>query len=389
VSQTSSSAAPPRSAPASGQADASYDVEFRSVVKHFGDVRAVDDVSFGLKRGSFHSFLGPSGCGKTTSLRLIAGFEQPDSGVIEIAGQSVVGVPAYRRPVNMVFQHYALFPHMDVASNVGYGLRQRSPRLDAAEIDKQVAAALELVRLPQLAKRRTWELSGGQQQRVALARALINRPTVLLLDEPLAALDRKLRREMQIELQNLQREVGITFVLVTHDQEEALSMSDTIGIMKDGKVVQFGTPEELYDAPVNRYVADFVGESNFFSGQVTSCDASGAAIVTASGITLQAPLSRLGDRLQPGGRGSIAVRPEVIGLWQAGSVPTDLDVTRPARLTNRIYLGDHSEFQVDAEGLGPVLVRLPKHSTEGQALEPGDQVIMGWKRARALALAEA
>ncbi|MDY0871888.1 ABC transporter ATP-binding protein [Dongia rigui] len=365
-----------------------FDVEFRSVVKHFADVKAVDDVSFGLRQGSFHSFLGPSGCGKTTSLRLIAGFEQPDSGAVEIAGQSVVGVPAHKRPVNMVFQHYALFPHMDVAANVGYGLRQRKPRPDDTEIAKRVAEALELVRLPQLAKRRIWELSGGQQQRVALARALINRPTVLLLDEPLAALDRKLRREMQIELQNLQREVGITFVLVTHDQEEALSMSDTIGIMKDGKVVQFGTPEELYDAPVNRYVADFVGESNFFRGAVASSDARGAAITTAGGLTLQAPFSRLGAKLQPGESGIIAVRPEVIGLWQPGRQPAGLDIACPARLLNRIYLGDHSEFQVEAEGLGAVLVRLPKHSTEGQALQPGDQVIMGWQQDRALALAE-
>ncbi len=366
-----------------------FDVEFRSVAKHFADVKAVDDVSFGLRRGSFHSFLGPSGCGKTTSLRLIAGFEQPDSGAVEIAGQSVVGVPAYKRPVNMVFQHYALFPHMDVASNVGYGLRQRKPKPGDAEIGRRVAEALELVRLPHLGQRRIWELSGGQQQRVALARALINRPTVLLLDEPLAALDRKLRREMQIELQNLQREVGITFVLVTHDQEEALSMSDTIGIMKDGRIVQFGTPEELYDAPVNRYVADFVGESNFFSGSVASSDAGGAVIAMTSGLSLAAPFSRLGAKLTPGSRAAIAVRPEVIGLWQPGAAPAGLDVLRPARLMNRIYLGDHSEFQVEAEGLGPVLVRLPKHSTEGQALEPGDAVVMGWKRERALALAEA
>ena len=370
------------------QPEKAFDVEFRSVVKHFADVKAVDDVSFGLKRGSFHSFLGPSGCGKTTSLRLIAGFEQPDSGAVEIAGQSVVGVPAHKRPVNMVFQHYALFPHMDVAANVGYGLRQRKPRPDDAEIAKRVAEALELVRLPHLGKRRIWELSGGQQQRVALARALINRPTVLLLDEPLAALDRKLRREMQIELQNLQREVGITFVLVTHDQEEALSMSDTIGIMKDGKIVQFGTPEELYDAPVNRYVADFVGESNFFSGSVASCDESGAVITTASGLTLRAPLSKLGSKLQPGARGTIAVRPEVICLWAANAAPTGIDVSRPGRLLNRIYLGDHSEFQIEAEGLGAVLVRLPKQATESRSLEPGDAVVMGWDQSKALALAE-
>lgn len=365
-----------------------YDVEFRSVVKHFADVKAVDDVSFALKRGSFHSFLGPSGCGKTTTLRLIAGFEQPSEGAIEIAGQSVVGVPAYRRPVNMVFQHYALFPHMDVAANVGYGLRQRKPRLEDADIARRVAEALELVRLPHLGARRIWELSGGQQQRVALARALVNRPTVLLLDEPLAALDRKLRREMQIELQNLQREVGITFVLVTHDQEEALSMSDTIGIMKDGKVVQLGSPEELYDAPVNRYVADFVGESNFFPGQVAGSDERGATLMTASGLTLRAPFSRLGQRLRAGERGAIALRPEAIGLWRPSAVPAGLDITRPARLLNRIYLGDHSEFQIEAEGLGAVLVRLPKSAGQAQGLEPGDQVIMGWSHERALILAE-
>jgi spermidine/putrescine transport system ATP-binding protein len=364
------------------------DVRIASVTKRFGNVVAVDEMDLSVERGSFYSFLGPSGCGKTTSLRLIAGFEQPSAGDIEIAGRSVVGVPAHRRPVNMVFQHYALFPHMNVVENVGYGLRQRKPRPDDSQIARRVAEALELVRLPHLGQRRSWELSGGQQQRVALARALINRPTVLLLDEPLAALDRKLRREMQIELQNLQREVGITFVLVTHDQEEALSMSDTIGIMQDGKVVQFGTPEDLYDAPVNRYVADFVGESNFFSGSVASCDERGATVVTESGLTLQAPLSRLGEKLQPGARGSIAVRPEVIGLWRPQQAPDGLDVLRPARLLNRIYLGDHSEFQVEAEGLGPVLVRLPKHSTEGASLEPGDPVMMGWRREQALALVE-
>src|SRR3954470_2636840 len=277
-------------------AEDGIDVRFDRVSKHFGDVAAVDGISFARKRGSFHSFLGPSGCGKTTSLRLIAGFEQPTAGRVEIAGQSVVGIPAYRRPVNMVFQHYALFPHMDVAANVGYGLRQRRPRPDKAELDRSVAEALELVRLPHLAKRRIWELSGGQQQRVALARALINRPTVLLLDEPLAALDRKLRREMQIELQNLQREVGITFILVTHDQEEALSMSDSIGIMRDGRIEQLAAPRELYDAPANRYVADFVGESNFLKGKVAASDADGAALTIESGLTFRAAHSRLGQR---------------------------------------------------------------------------------------------
>ncbi|HEX6094253.1 MAG TPA: ABC transporter ATP-binding protein, partial [Dongiaceae bacterium] len=265
-------------APAEDAARQDIDIRFDDVTKLFGEVRAVDHVSFAIPRGSFHSFLGPSGCGKTTSLRLIAGFEQPTSGDVQIGGISVVGVPAYRRPANMVFQHYALFPHMDVAANIGYGLKQRTPRPAKDEIDRRVDEMLELVRLGGLQRRRIWELSGGQQQRVALARALINKPTVLLLDEPLAALDRKLRREMQMELQNLQREVGITFVLVTHDQEEALSMSDSIAIMRDGRIVQSGSPAELYDAPVNRYVADFVGESNFFSGRVEEADAGAARI---------------------------------------------------------------------------------------------------------------
>src|SRR5882724_10643665 len=290
------------------------DIRFVEVSKHYGEIKAVDQVSFTIARGSFHSFLGPSGCGKTTSLRLIAGFEQPTVGDVLIAESSVVGVPAYRRPVNMVFQHYALFPHLDVAGNVAYGLRQRRPRPERAGIDRKVAEALELVRLPGFARRRIWELSGGQQQRVALARALINRPTVLLLDEPLAALDRKLRREMQIELQNLQRDVGITFLLVTHDQEEALSMSDTIGIMREGRIVQTGSPRELYDAPANRYVADFVGESNFFSGEVVEASDSGAAIRTSAGIVLAAPLSARGASLAGQPRGVIAVRPEAIAL---------------------------------------------------------------------------
>jgi spermidine/putrescine transport system ATP-binding protein len=287
----------------------------------------------------------------------------------------------------MVFQHYALFPHMDVAGNVGYGLRQRRPRPDKAEVDRRVAEALELVRLPQLAGRRIWELSGGQQQRVALARALINRPTVLLLDEPLAALDRKLRREMQIELQNLQREVGITFVLVTHDQEEALSMSDTIGIMREGRIVQLGTPEELYDAPVNRYVADFVGESNFLSGQVAASDADGAALTIAGGITLRAAHSRLGERLRAGEAGVVAIRPEVIGLYRPDQVPDDIDCLAEARIQNRIYLGDHSEFSVEAEGLGPLLVRLPK-AIDTAHLEPGSTALVGWRGQQALALRE-
>ena len=380
------SLAEPKAAAATRAASAPVDVEFRSVTKRFGAVVAVDAISFEIPRGSFHSFLGPSGCGKTTSLRLIAGFEQPDQGEVSIGGRSMVGVPAYRRPVNMVFQHYALFPHMNVADNVGYGLRQARPKLDKAEIDKRVAETLELVRLPRMGARRSWELSGGQQQRVALARALVNRPTVLLLDEPLAALDRKLRRDMQIELQNLQRDVGITFILVTHDQEEALSMSDTIAIMRDGRIVQFGTPQQLYDAPVNRYVADFVGESNFLSGKVTAADAHGASVALANGLVLKARWSAAGEHLPVGEEGAIAVRPEVIGLWQVGRGPSDLDLRRPGQVRNRIYLGDHTEFSVYVPELGELMVRLPKSDPHAMRLQPGDAAEIGWRADQALVL---
>ncbi len=367
---------------------AAPDIEFLGVSKAFGAVRAVDQVSFAIPKGSFHSFLGPSGCGKTTSLRLIAGFEQPSAGEVRIAGQSVVGIPAHRRPVNMVFQHYALFPHLDVFANVAYGLRQQRPRPAGREIARRVDEALALVRLPGYGQRRIWELSGGQQQRVALARALVNRPTVLLLDEPLSALDRKLRRDMQIELQTLQREVGITFVLVTHDQEEALSMSDTVAIMREGRVVQFGPPAELYDAPANRYVADFVGESNFFAGRVESA---GAEILLRleNGLELAAPPSARGPRPAAGEVASIAVRPEAIQLWAAGApAPGGLDYRFEGRIDNRIYLGDATEVALTSEQFGRTLVRVPKTAAPGD-LAPGTMVGFGWRRDRALALAEA
>ena len=361
------------------------DIRFDAVSKHYGEVKAVDRVSFAIARGSFHSFLGPSGCGKTTSLRLIAGFDQPTAGDVQIAGASMVGVPAYRRPVNMVFQHYALFPHLDVTGNVAYGLRQRRPRPDREALHRQVEAALELVRLPGYGRRRIWELSGGQQQRVALARALINRPTVLLLDEPLAALDRKLRREMQIELQNLQREVGITFILVTHDQEEALSMSDTIGIMRDGRIEQLAAPRELYDAPANRYVADFVGESNFFAGDVVEADEQGAAIRTAAGIVLQAPLSAKGSSLAGRQSGVIAVRPEAISLGAADG----LDYRFTGRVQNKIYLGDQTEFSIATAELGDILVRAANSSAPvAGGLAPGDETLLGWRRSSGLALVD-
>ncbi len=292
------------------------DIEFRGVTKRYGDVVAVDDVSLSVERGAFFSFLGPSGCGKTTSLRLIAGFDQPTEGDVFIGGTSVVGIPPHKRPVNMVFQQYALFPHMDVSENIGYGLRQRIPKPEKREIAKRVDETLEMVRLSGYGKRRAWELSGGQQQRVALARALINRPTCLLLDEPLAALDRKLRREMQIELQTLQREVGITFILVTHDQEEALSMSDRICIMREGQIIQSGSPRELYDEPINKYVADFVGKTNFFSGRGSRCQ--------GSSITVKSEIQP-GFRRRSTERGHQSWRKEVRPAWRF--VPEMISIT--------------------------------------------------------------
>ncbi|MFT3989514.1 ABC transporter ATP-binding protein [Aestuariivirga sp.] len=329
------------------------------VTKRFGDVVAVNRNSLSVESGEFLSILGPSGCGKTTSLRMMAGFEQPSEGQVLIQGQDVTGVPAFRRPVNMVFQHYALFPHLSVADNVSYGLRQRKPKPSKPEIDKAVKEALAMVRLEGYEARRSYELSGGQQQRVALARALINRPAVLLLDEPLAALDRKLRREMQIELQNLQRDVGITFLLVTHDQEEALSMSDRVCVMREGRIVQTGSPRELYDKPVNRYVADFVGKSNFFEGP------------------------------KPGTVTS--VRPEMVEIAaSAKALPEGVGVAVPVKILNRIFLGEHTEYRVANDRMGEFMVLSPRKSERGGGIfEIGDTAAAGWRPESALVLADA
>ena len=250
--------------------EASPEIRLVELSKDFRDVRAVDHVSLDIRAGEFFSLLGPSGCGKTTTLRMIGGFELPSEGRIELRGVDVTRTAPDKRPVNMVFQHYALFPHLDVGENVAFGLRRRQVRRD--EIARRVGEALDLVRLPGYQRRRAHQLSGGQQQRVALARALVNRPTVLLLDEPLGALDLKLRRQLQVELKRIQTEVGITFVYVTHDQEEALTMSDRIAVMNSGHVEQLGTPEELYERPATRFVADFIGTTNLMVGTVSAVE---------------------------------------------------------------------------------------------------------------------
>ncbi len=365
------------------------DIEFRGVTKRFDDVVAVDDVSLTVEHGAFFSFLGPSGCGKTTSLRLIAGFDQPTQGDVFIGGKSVVGVPSHKRPVNMVFQQYALFPHMNATDNIGYGLRQRNPKPSKKEIVKRVDETLEMVRLSGYGKRKIWELSGGQQQRVALARALINHPTCLLLDEPLAALDRKLRREMQIELQTLQRDVGITFILVTHDQEEALSMSDTICIMRDGKIIQSGSPRELYDEPLNRYVADFVGKTNFFNGEVIESSVSGVSVKFETGQILVGTQPKDVSPLNTNSKASIAVRPEMISISAAGDAGNATNIAIQGQVLNRIFLGEHSEYLIATEGFGDVLVLSPKSiESNSSGFTPGDRVTLSWKTEAALVLGE-
>jgi spermidine/putrescine transport system ATP-binding protein len=361
---------------------AAPDVEIIGVTKRFGDVTAVDRMDLRIARGEFYSLLGPSGCGKTTTLRMIAGFEQPTEGEILLAGQPIAGVPPYRRNVNTVFQHYALFPHMDVAQNVGYGLRQK--KVAPAEERRRASDALALVRLNGYEKRRTWELSGGQQQRVALARALVNRPTVLLLDEPLGALDLKLRKEMQLELKALQREVGITFVYVTHDQEEALTMSDTIVVMRDGRILQMGDPEELYERPVNRFVADFIGTSNFLEASVLGADATTrrATVQTSKGLTMGGTVTASGTTPSTGDEVIVAVRPERIEVIPAGAelAPGDGWTVVPGRIHQGTYLGDQTEYRIETEAVGELIARRQNTAGAGNGLGagPGDPVIVRW-----------
>jgi spermidine/putrescine transport system ATP-binding protein len=368
------------------------DVEIVDVTKRFGDVVAVDHMRLRIAHGEFYSLLGPSGCGKTTTLRMIAGFEQPTEGEIFLDGQPIAGVPPYRRNVNTVFQHYALFPHMNVAQNVGYGLRQR--KVDKAEQARRVGEALELVRLGGYAERRVWEMSGGQQQRVALARALVNRPTVLLLDEPLGALDLKLRKEMQLELKALQREVGITFVYVTHDQEEALTMSDTIVVMRDGLIQQQGSPTELYERPVNQFVASFIGSSNFLTGTLSGApDAAGRAHVrTERGLVLSGSVTDQDATPAAGSEVTVAIRPErmtVLPATDAAADPSPGWHEIRGVVHQGTYLGDQTEYRIETDQAGEVIVRRQNAAGTGGALGagPGDAVVVRWHEEANLILA--
>ncbi len=350
-------------------------IRLENVTKRFGDFVAVDDVTLAIPEGEFFSLLGPSGCGKTTTLRMLAGFEVPTEGHILLQGEAVENVPPYERDTNMVFQSYALFDHLNVEDNVAFGLRRRKVPKD--EVRERVAASLELVGLEKRAGARSDELSGGQRQRVALARALVNRPKVLLLDEPLGALDLKLRRQMQVELKQIQREVGITFVFVTHDQEEALSMSDRIAVMTEGRVAQCGPPEEVYENPAEQFVAGFIGISNLIQG--TAEDATTVRI--ANGTRLNVPLP---SDCTPGDQVNLSIRPEKIAVDELEEGMVSLDGTVEAR----VYLGITTQVTVSI-GNGSRLVALEQATYRSSAhdrWEPGSRVKLGWHPEHALVL---
>ena len=392
----------------------SISVKLDHVTKQFGDFTAVHDMVLEIADGEFFSMLGPSGCGKTTTLRMIAGFEQPTSGELYIMGQPVAGIPAYRRPVNTVFQNYALFPHMTVAQNVAFGLEMA--KVPKAEIDSRVAEALEQVQMTSMSQRKPTQLSGGQQQRVALARALVNRPKVLLLDEPLGALDLKLRKAMQLELKQIQSEVGITFIYVTHDQEEAMTMSNRIAVMSNGLVQQIGAPREIYEHPHNRFVADFIGETNFLEGKVIELDG-----VVKMAIGNDHLIGRSDVPLSIGQQAYLAIRPEKINIYPQGNVTVrdvEIDAEQIAdvfgghvpsgpfdikqvlkqehesmyvngKVEEAIYIGTDTRYKVRILGNQHLVVRSQNFGDRyDTTFSAGDEVLLHWPAENARILTE-
>ena len=365
--------------------EGAYDVELHAVTKRFGSLKAVDAVSLKVRKGEFLSLLGPSGCGKTTSLRLVAGFEQPDEGEILIGGTDAVGTPPYRRDVNTVFQQYALFPHMSVLDNVAYGLKQR--RVGKPERHARAREALELVRMTGRETQRPTTLSGGQQQRIALARALVMRPRVLLLDEPLGALDLKLRKEMQIELKRIQEQVGITFIYVTHDQGEALSMSDRVAVMSNGVIEQIDEPRVIYDRPLTAFVADFIGDMNFLAGEVVEAADGGFAIDAGAGVVVRGR-----GRAAKGTRMRVGIRPErIVAVAGPANPSAGTANSAGAEVVTKMYLGDQIQIVATLAGGRNIVVR-EQRASAGPALDtinPGDQISLSWDESAPLLLGEA
>ncbi|MBB3389127.1 putrescine transport system ATP-binding protein [Rhizobium sp. BK275] len=315
-------------------------IAFKNVTKRFGDFTAVNDLSLNIYHREFFALLGASGCGKSTLLRMLAGFEQPTAGEIVLDGTDLSGTPPYKRPVNMMFQSYALFPHMTVEKNIAFGLRQDGMPKD--EIAERVLQMLKLVKLEQFASRKPNQLSGGQRQRVALARSLAKRPKVLLLDEPLGALDKKLREETQFELMDLQQNLGLTFVVVTHDQEEAMTMADRIAVMSHGKVVQVATPAEIYEAPNSRFVADFIGDVNIFDGKVAAAENGAIEIAVESGFTIRIAGN---ESRAVGSTVGFAIRPEKIRVTRAAPANASVNAAK-GEIWDIAYLGDMTVFHI-------------------------------------------
>jgi len=362
--------------------DAKASVELRKVLKSFGGVPAVRELDLVIPQGEFFSLLGPSGCGKSTTLRLIGGLEKPDSGEVLIDGEVVNDRPAYKRSSNIVFQNYALFPHLTIEDNVAFGLRLRSRRMPAEKVQPQVDEVLELVRLEGFGKRYPDELSGGQQQRVALARALVLHPKVLLLDEPLGALDRKLRKDMQIELRRIQIEIGITFLYVTHDQEEAMSMSDRVAVMRDGRFEQLGPPEEIFQKPRTRFTADFMGASNILSGKIEASVTDSDSGETDATVTLSLEsglqiVSQNNSSASPGDSVWFSIRPEDIYVRRLED-SLDTDNRYEGKIVEKVYLGDVTELDIDLGGDVHIDCRIESRKSQRLGLKKGDTVLVGW-----------
>jgi putrescine transport system ATP-binding protein len=347
-------------------------IRFQNVTKRFGDVTAIDGLSLDIYEREFFALLGPSGCGKTTLMRMLAGFETPSEGRALLGGQDLAGVPPYRRPVNIMFQSYALFPHMTVADNIAFGLKQES--LPRAEISERVGAMLKLVHLEGMERRKPDQLSGGQRQRVALARALAKRPKVLLLDEPLAALDRKLREQTQFELMDIQAKLGTTFMIVTHDQDEAMTMADRIAVMDHGRIVQMGTPTEIYEQPSSRYVAEFVGDVNLIEATVSGRDGSAVLLESPIGSPLRAIVA---ENIVPQTKVALALRPEKIRIIVRKPDTTE-NVAR-GEVVGIAYLGDLSIYQVRLESGEVVKAARPNVTRVAeQPIACGDKVYLSW-----------